>query len=462
MRVESKGEQRFWTCAGSDIIVGSTLPEVVRSITDPQLSFGALAAAASPRASLWLTPFEGVHRLTFGHELRATSAGPRVTRWFMPEAETPTTSEPAAVMRRAISNAIETATQGHEGGVVALSGGLDSTVVLALAQRNPRLRAGLRAYCAVPEPSCIAAVPARIADEWPAAAAVAEHVGVPVEAMSGHVDFNWLDVADEYHARHFAPVKAVANMWWLRQLEEQAVHRGTPLILTGQSGNATFSNGRRNALRPLRPDGFWEAQTSSKRMKAALRRVARRHPAPVARPGIPVHMPDHVLDMDPWTRWCLAEPPVPGVGPWTGADVTWCDPLGSAEVIAAAMSMPDDAWGEQRDDRLLAREVGRGLIPEVVRLNRVRGVQGADMPGVMQRYIDSYVEAVERVSSSESARQFLDVRVLTSALSLLRGDLRAARVFRRHYLKPLAAGLFAAWWDDQRRSGRVQRHQPCR
>jgi hypothetical protein len=266
--------------------------------------------------------------------------------------------------------------------------------------------------------------------------------------MNSQAEFNWLSIADEHHERHFSPVKATANIWWLRQLEQEATRHGTGIILTGQSGNATFSMGRVNALQPLRADGSWDPAPRMRRMKAALRRGGHRTPPQAVKPGIPVEMPSHILDLDPWTRWCLAEPPASAAGPWTGADVTWIDPLGSPEVITAAMSIPKVAWGEKAGDRLLARQVGRGLIPEAVRLNRVRGVQGADMPGIMLRHADAYVAAVDRVRNSESAREFLDVRVLSRGAELLRGDLESARTFRQHYLRPLTAGLFAAWWDD--------------
>jgi hypothetical protein len=161
-------------------------------------------------------------------------------------------------------------------------------------------------------------------------------------------------------------------------------------------------------------------------------------------------MPDHVLAMDPWTRWCLVEPFSTAGRPGAGPGVKWKDPLGSARVITAAMSLPAAAWGAKGSDRVIARQVGRGLIPEHVRLSRVRGIQGADMPGVLLAHADAYAAAVDRVAQSPSAREFLDTRVLSRSVALLRADLNSARVFRQHYLRPLAVGLFAAWWDDRR------------
>lgn len=448
-RVEEKGHARYWTVEAGRLLVGQSLAEVVGGMRRPRLSVGALSAMAGAKVSIWLTPYEGVHRLTFGHELHLTSTGPQVRRWFHPEQVATTSEDPAAVMRRAITGAIESATREVRGATVALSGGLDSTILLALAALDPRLGGNVHAYCAVPDPSCTTPVPGRTADEWSAAAAAAELAGIPAGRLTDD-GFNWLDSADEFHARNLSPVLAAPNLWWLRRLEDQAVSNGHRVILTGASGNATFSHGRLHRMRPLLADGTHEQPARRTSLRVALRGRLRRSPPRAILPGIRVNMPEHILEMDPWTRWCLAEPPASANGPWTGANVVWKDPLGSPEVIAAAMSLPASAWGTSVSQRALARQVGVGLIPEHVRLNQVRGIQGTDLPGMMLRHANSYRSAVDRVSASESARQFLDTRVLRRGVDLLlvHGDLASAGVFMRTYLRPLAVGLFAAWWDE--------------
>lgn len=454
-RVAEKGHAQYWTVEDGRLLVGQTLAEVVNAMDNPRLSLGALAAMAGPQVSLWVTPFEGVHRLTFGHELFSTAAGPQVRRWFHPEQVRPTSEDPVAVMRRAIRSAVSGSSgqiSGDSVGVtVALSGGLDSTILLALAAQDARLRDGLRAYCAVPDASSVVPVAGRVSDEWSAASSVARHVGVPLRRLTAN-SFNWLDEADDFHSRNLAPVLVAPNMWWLRQLEQEAMSNGHRVILTGQSGNATFSHGPLNRLPALLADGTHAKPARRRRKKSALRSVFQRTPPAAVQPGFRIEIPEHVLEMDPWTRWCLAEPPSPARGPWTGANVVWTDPLGSPEVIAAAMSLPPSAWGARVSDRLLARRVGAGLIPDQVRLDGVRGIQGTDMPGLMLRHADAYQRAVQRVSASPTAGQFLKVQVLRGGVDrlLMRGDLNSARLFQNHLLRPLSAGLFAAWWDENR------------
>lgn len=453
--VMAKGQARYWTVAGGQVLVAPTLPRLVEALPNPQLDSAALAAMADGRAGIWLSPFDGVERLTFGHRLECTDAGPRVTRWLQPEpaatAGSQTISDPVAVMQHAIAAAVEDATAAHDRATVALSGGLDSTTVLAFAARLERLRPGLRAYCAVAGTAQLLIPRGRLADEWPLAERAAAHVGVGAEPLRNDPSFNWLNACDDFHRRTMMPLPTPANLWWLRALERQAVRNGHRLILTGQSGNATFSNGLPYAPSPLQRDGTWVGPAGVRGLRRRLRGWRRNAFPGVVRP-LPVRMPDHVVAMDPWTRWCLAEPPAPAQGPWTGARVEWRDPLGSAHVIAAAMSLPRAAWGTRHSPRLLARQVGTGVLPDEVRLCRERGIQGADFPQHLVANSDSYVEAIDRVRQSPSARQFLDAERLLRATELLDGHLRTAQVFQRTCLKPLAVGLFAAWWDEQGRA----------
>lgn len=166
----------------------------------------------------------------------------------------------------------------------------------------------------------------------------------------------------------------------------------------------------------------------------------------------PIRVPEQVLDMDPWTRWCLAEPPAPAHGPWTGADVTWIDALVDPRVIRTALALDPTVWGTRGSDRALARQVGVRLLPEQVRQCRDRGIQGTDFPAHLMRDTVSYVAAIDRVTQSPSARLIIDPGRMMQSIRLLDGDLGSAKTFQRHHLKPLAVGLFAAWWDDHGRA----------
>ena len=453
----AKGEARYWTERDGDVWVADSLPELITGTGDHALSPGALAAFADRRGGIWLTPFIGVHRLTFGHRLERTRHGPEVTRWFRPAANLDrrtSQGEAAALMREVIEAEVAVALESDASASVAMSGGLDSTLVAAIAAAGVPNPHRVTAYCAVPSPPPPPeGIPrGRVADEWPLAEAVGEHTGIAVVRMTNCDRVDWLDSVDSFHERHFRSLPAQSNYWWLAAMEEAAVAAGHRTILTGQSGNATLSGGPPHTAPPLLADGSWAAGGLRSRSRDALRRLrvgaggGQRWPSPV-RPGLPVSIPAHVLAIDPWLRWCLADPPMRGRGPWTGADVTWVDPLGTASVITAAMSLPAVVWHRRGLDRALARDLAADLLPAAVGSNRLRGQQGTDMPWLLREHAEDYLAAIDRVCQSPTARTFLETEALAASAVLLRAGYPEARIWQQVYLNALSVGLFAGWWD---------------
>lgn len=444
-RVRYKGDAQYWTRLGDQVLISRALGPLVSRLPSPQLSPASLAAYAQGFGGTWVTPFEGVHRLTFGHELVAEPSGPRITRWLTPRPWRPADGSPAEALRSAVTAAVEESLAGETEVTLAVSGGLDSTVVAAVAASLVPDPEKLVGYCASPREEPPRGRAGRMYDEWELAAPAARRAGIsPVRLQNGD-GVDWLDLAPEIHERLLLPTPAPANAWWLRGVEMAARAAAHRMILTGQSGNATFSGGpavlpRRGGIR--------------KPLAAARRGLTRRGsgdlPSPHRRGATPV-LPDHVRDDDLWTRWCLAEPNVPGKGPWTGSDVSWRDPLGSPEVVSLAWGLPREAWTDDRGPRALARSVGRGLIPETVRLNTARGVQVADQAAMIHRRAAQYRAAVDTVCRSNSAASFLDLDVLADSVGLF-DSVQSAERWRRTYLRALTVGLFAAWWD-QRNTG---------
>jgi hypothetical protein len=309
----AKGEARYWTERDGDVWVADSLPELITGTGDHALSPGALAAFADRRGGIWLTPFIGVHRLTFGHRLERTRHGPEVTRWFRPAANLDrrtSQGEAAALMREVIEAEVAVALESDASASVAMSGGLDSTLVAAIAAgvSDPHR---LTAYC-----SAVAAhrqrIPRPIADSGRSRRRSVTHRYSTVRLANG--SRRLADSVDSFHARHFRSLPAQSNYWWLAAMEEAAMAAGHRIILTGQSGNATLSGGPPHAAPPLLADGSWAAGGLRARSLDAIRRLRAgagaggggSWPSPVPRSaGVDAC---HVLAMDPWLRWCLADP----------------------------------------------------------------------------------------------------------------------------------------------------------
>ena len=482
IRVERKGYARYWTMFAGQLRHGASLPELFAQLPEPPpLDVGRLHAMAAGQGGIWLTPYAGVERLTFGHRLTWVSGEPPlIERWFTPEDE-PLAQAGAGIdrMRLAIRAAISEELGSEDDCTVAMSGGLDSPTVAAIAAQVLREEgggagpAGVLALCASPQQGTPATGAAKVADDWPAARAVGDRIeGLDVRRLTNGGQIGPIDVAEEFHRRWAMPLSAPANAWWLGGVESVASREARRVILTGGSGNATFSVGPPGAPGRLLPDGSREAPSGrssllgrtdrargagrpgwpdgvSRRVRGALRGRGATLPSPL-RAGPAAKMPDHVLAMSPYLRWCLAEAMSPAVGPWTGADVRWADPLGAPQVIRAAFAMPAPEWTADGLDRSVARRMTKGLLPDQVRLRRAKGEQSADLPDLLRRHADRYTDALDSFRGSPTTGKILDTDVMWQSRHLLRGSRADALAWRLNYLRPFTVGLFTAWWDRTR------------
>jgi asparagine synthase (glutamine-hydrolysing) len=494
IRVERKGYGRYWTMVAGQLRHGESLPELLAQLpASPQLDVGRLHAMAAGRGGIWLTPYAGIQRLTFGHRLRwRPGEAPQITRWFTPEDE-PVAAPGSGVdqLRAAIRDAVVEEVEGADGCSVAMSGGLDSPTVAVVAaevlgaRSRGVHRSPVLALCASPQPGTPPTGTAKVADDWSAASAVGDRVaGLDVRRLVNQGMVGPLDFADDFHVRWAMPVSAPANLWWLRESESVSAREARRVILTGTSGNATFSvgppgapgrllrDGSREASRAhfgvrggvgppgwparvgrsavwddLRGDG-WSGKTRGALLAAMRRRRAGGSPPSPLRGGIATEMPEHVLAMTPYVRWCLAEPLSAAVGPWSGADVRWADPLGSPQVIRAAFALPADDWTAGGLDRSVARRLTRGMLPDQVRLRRSRGDQSADLPDLIRRDAHRYTAALASFRESPTTAEILDTDVMWASRQLLQGSRADAVAWRMAYLRPFTVALFTTWWDS--------------
>nr|WP_246304972.1 asparagine synthase C-terminal domain-containing protein [Nocardioides thalensis] len=402
-------------------------------------------------------------------------------------------------MREAVRGAVAASLPAGGDVGATLSGGLDSGMVVATASGllAPAGR-GIHAMTHVPLPGAPEPTGSWEADDGPYAEDVARSLtGVtwapvvntdrvpPLESCRWALDRAWY------------PTFNPANQEWCNQIVRDAEARGLPLLLTGASGNATFSRDNDGIVRGLLQHGRLGALVREVRRRAAARGAL----APAARSVVRETLPRRVLA---WRRaqrrrrlgvsWAMPdvadlpvradalsdaaradlallaqEFPPAGRDMWLdfvrldtsrhgfpqnlSDDVWWSDPLSDPEVVALALRLPEEAWLAGGRNRGLAREAAAGLLPDRVRLRTTNGGQSADVDQWVRGQEQAYRGLVDRFRESPTVRQVLDVERLATAVGPEMTDPATASVWQDIHGRAFAIGQFAVWYEDRVRSG---------
>lgn len=488
---------------GDRVVVGVHPRDVIAALpSSPPLSVAKLADLVA----LWDAPedtvFEGVRRVPLGHVLEGSAVGaPVVRRWFEPDTAQDRSISPTAapaLLRGAILGAVEASLPPAGPVAATLSGGLDSTMVVAAARS--RLAAGreIHAFTHVPLPDTEDPHAGWDADDGPWARLFAtETAGVRLTELANTGRVPPLEACARALPRTWQPAFNPANQHWLDQAFAGAAAAGSPILLAGAAGNATFSRDRDGILRELAASG---------RLAALVREVGRRHGAgepwraagrQVVREALPPGVlgavrrlrglrsrgPGAVPADEPVTLDHLAlrpealsaaarahlaalhDPSAAGRGDWVAwaqedssrlgplhqswPGVWWSDPLSDQEVLTLALRVPEEAWLVGGHDRGLAREAARGLVPDAIRLRRTKGAQGADVGAILAGQEGAYRTLLARLRDSPVARQVLDLDRLDAAVGPLMTDPLTAQAWQAIHGRAFAVGQFIAWYEDE-------------
>jgi asparagine synthase (glutamine-hydrolysing) len=298
-----------------------------------------------------------------------------------------------------------------------LSGGLDSSSVTALAARALAPE-GRRVVAFTAVPAHPVDIPKFMADEGPSAAAVAakytniEHVRVP---YGSRTLFSMLDLFSPVEMR---PPHNPTNYEWLYEISLQTAGRGFSTILTGLTGNTTFSYDGKLMLSTLLLEGriaaaWGQARTLHRNPQYTWKNLAWLAFNPFA-PASLRHWYDHMrgfpsgtdeyslIRMDfarrhgigpsaidqsantassrEYRLWHLFRAdPGPAIGAMrslTGVHMT--DPSLDLRVAEYCLSVPVEHFWKNGVRRSLIRNAMNGVLPDQVRLCTRRGVQASD------------------------------------------------------------------------------------
>lgn len=468
---------------GKTIAIAPSLRALVD--LDRQTANVFLPAAASAMFSwIWRptdneeTPFREIHRIPPGWvvdfgwpELTRLHPWHDSWRWRV-DIESFDEAAPIA-MRNAIQSALVDSLPTDSRVAVAMSGGLDSTSLAALAA-GP-LQRDVDAHLHVPLASAMSARLGVDPDDTPWARKVAARF--PRISLHSHPTDPACSLISTLRDGIWNTAAPMANPWslcWWRQVSAAAAADGARQLVTGQSGNTTFSGPpvwQQKTAAGFRLGRSWEPSLVGARLRRirdfgrGRSRSARAQAGTelIARTRLAGLRPETTELMDRRT-WSLPASPTEAIltamargvpSPFSLAAYTpgiaLSDPLGHPGVVGVAISVPDGAWCTDGLTRSLARRSARGLLPEEVRLRRSRGSQAADVPVVRRLQRAEFLFAIDEISGSPTASAAVDADVLRSSLAIWDiADPALQTSWSNYEGRVLALGLYLAWWDQYR------------
>jgi asparagine synthase (glutamine-hydrolysing) len=428
-----------------------------------------------------------------------------ITRYWFPErtAEVRLRSDGEYVERflELYANAVRVRTRTTRAVVGTLSSGLDSGSVTALAMRALRGEGkGMVAFTSVPLHQEVRALAPRIVvDEWDLAHAAAEWIGGVEHRALRSESVTPLAALERSLWLHDEPEYAAGNLFWLIDLLGQSRAAGAGVLLTGQMGNGgvSWTGDQQRVFRGFlraRWIDAWRGLQAFRRMRGiSLARAAwaqvvvplRRTvssarfrygwigppsadelfaPGFAARMNVAVRMRREGYDpyfskpADALTQrlWVLL-PRINPVGAlWAesgaayGLDVR--DPTSDVRLLEYCLSVPDEQYVREGQDRALMRRSMEGLLPPAVQWNHRRGLQGADLVFRLRADRSATAAAIDEVTASPVAREYMNVDAIRSMWTTVLGKNDASVLATASVLsRALLIALFVTREADGRR-----------
>lgn len=428
------------------------------------------------------TAIDGIHRLPPGMTLRWSPDGRSPIRvdWVRQVApDGPTLDDPdqitAEYLRRfdAVTAELSRRTDRLP---ATVSGGLDSTFMAAsLAITAPAGRV-IEGYCHDPLPAARVRPRGRFDPDDLQRARLLEkqYPGrVTITALRNDMLLHPLDAARANFTRSGCPVLAPGNAEWLSHFGEIAAATGATLRFHAGHGNAAFSYdhpyaanyyARRGQLRALvslagarDPNtDVWSAW-KGRVIKPALRS---RHPRLAAPPFVisQTGAGPATSSRSQYLSWLFQRRSSfpAAMNPAGSAPVVVVDPFSARSILELAAAVEPRQWQLGFHSRALARRLGRGRVPDEIRLRRRRGGQGMDAWFATKHNEARMDEGLQCLGDSRLLRPWVDVDAVMHWWRAARGRGPTDPPLHAEFgqvLRLVSLAEYAEWWSG-RHSGK--------
>ncbi len=422
-----------------------SLPDTPRDLDGLGL---ALVAMMQGGRGAGHTAFTGIRRLTGGHNLwlepgRETEE----RRWWNPEFKIRRAYKDPRDYTAELTTLFDEAVRCRlpEQGPVGctMSGGLDSTLVAAFAA--PMLAdtgRDLHAWTSVPHPKIpVKPRPRWDSNDWEYAHQMTTmHQNIQHQAVSPE-GICLLDVLQAAHASSATPMHNVANQLWFTTIAHRAREAGCAVVLIGTHGNASISFRGDGAVKRLIRHGKWlQAIAHLRRTPGFRKRSLIRHlltaiphknkPRPftvacakLVRPIVQRYYQHRPAAMAPILRrqdWAnfISRPKtsfMTDIPAHAGVEIR--DPTSDRRLSEYLLSCPEEAFIGGGFDRLQARLLGAGRVPESIRWRRTFGDQSPEQAGFFSLYPERYRNAWEEIRQLAWTKEFIDLPVVDAMVN---------------------------------------------
>ena len=464
----SNSVRLYYLVSGGKLLVSSQLGALLAhptTLSSRELNLPALGQIIAPLIEPGSTPYARIRSLVCGHQLIWDRGTLTLRRWWQPDTTVRVryrdSRDYVAHAKEIFDRAVRDCLRSVGGIAATLSGGLDSTLVSATAARElKRHGRTLTAYTSVPEPGLPCTFrPGWESDDSPYARAVVaghdnmQHVAVTPGGLCP------LDILPAIHECSRTPVRNQANHLWMGHISRMAAQSGARVMLTGGMGNATISASGEGAVRGLlgqlrlraaldlagsylqhgagqhNAGAAWRKLVGDllgPHVVALIRRLLGRGAVVPERPGARFLSPTFraacgelphfprvggrraALRFALFPRAALwAADPIPQWG------IEWRDPTADRRLMECLLSFPLEAFVVDGRNRGLARAMGEGLVPDIVRFRRTQGAQVPETAAIIARHAPRYHGALEQLAATADFSALVDIDRLRGSLERL-------------------------------------------